>query len=145
MFIVLMSFVSYRLKKQQQQKIPSSSDPSSPSSPSSCASPPSSLSWKQMTHVKLFNTVWHLAHCTQPVCVLNMRSRVSIKSWKKFLHLWKSPPQNHLGRAHCYPHGRQCTCPLRVLLAAKYPLQTNPITQLRLCYIYMAMPHVSHT
>jgi len=33
------------------------------------------------------------------------------------------------------PHGREWTRPLRVLLAAQYPLQTNPITQLRLRYV----------
>ena len=26
------------------------------------------------------------------------------------------------------PHGRECTCPLRVLLAVQCPLQTSPIT-----------------
>jgi len=36
------------------------------------------------------------------------------------------------------PHGRDWTRPLYV----HYPLQTNPITQPRVCYIIMAMPHV---
>jgi len=48
-------------------------------------------------------------------------------------------------RACRYPHDREWTCPLCVLLAAQYPLQTNPITQPQLCYIYTAMPHASYT
>jgi len=43
------------------------------------------------------------------------------------------------------PHGREWTHPLRVLLAAQYPLQTNPVTQLRVHYMYMAKPHTSYT
>jgi len=43
------------------------------------------------------------------------------------------------------PHGRNWTCPLHVLLAVQYPLQMNPITQPRVCYINTAMPHVSYT
>jgi len=39
------------------------------------------------------------------------------------------------------PHGRDWTC----LLHAQYPLQTNPITKLRVRYIYTTMSHVSYT
>jgi len=43
------------------------------------------------------------------------------------------------------PHGREWTRLLRVLLAAQYPLQINPITQPRVCYIHMSMSHMSYT
>jgi len=46
-----------------------------------------------------------------------------------------SPPQSHLGRAHCYPHGRECTHLLRVL-AVQCPLQTSPVTQPWVRYIH---------
>jgi len=39
------------------------------------------------------------------------------------------------------PHGRDWTR----LLHAQYPLQTNPITQLRVRYIYTTMPHAFYT
>jgi len=42
-------------------------------------------------------------------------------------------------------HGRKWTRPLHVLVAAQYPLQTNPITQQRVSYIHTAMPHASYT
>jgi len=41
-------------------------------------------------------------------------------------------------------HGREWTSPLHVL-AAQYSLQTNPITQPRVCYIHTTMPHASYT
>ena len=34
------------------------------------------------------------------------------------------------------PHGRECICLLRALLAAQCSLQTSPVTQLRVCYIH---------
>jgi len=43
------------------------------------------------------------------------------------------------------PQGREWNRLLCVLLATQYPLQTNPITQPWVCYIHMAMPHVSYT
>jgi len=43
------------------------------------------------------------------------------------------------------PHGREWTRLLRVLLTAQCPLQTSPITLPRVCYIYTAVPHASHS
>ena len=43
------------------------------------------------------------------------------------------------------PHCRECTRPLRVLLAAQCPLQTSLVTQPRVRYIHTAVPHSSYT
>jgi len=43
------------------------------------------------------------------------------------------------------PHGREGTRLLRVLLAAQHPLQMNPITRQRVCYIYTIVPYASYT
>jgi len=48
-------------------------------------------------------------------------------------------------RARCYPDNREWTHPLHVLLAAQYPLQTNPVTQPRVRYIHTTLPDASYT
>jgi len=52
-------------------------------------------------------------------------------------------PKVILGRVRCYRSRQRLewTHPLH----AQYPLQTNPVTQLRVRYIYTAMPHASYT
>jgi len=44
-------------------------------------------------------------------------------------------PQSHMGRARHYPHSRKCTHLLHVL-DVQCPLQTTPVTQLRVRYIH---------
>ena len=53
-----------------------------------------------------------------------------------------SPPEVIWEERIANSHGRDCTRPLHVLLAAQYQLQTNPITQPRISYIGTAMPRV---
>ena len=50
--------------------------------------------------------------------------------------------RSHLGRVCCYFHGREWAHLLRVLLTMQCPLQTSPITPLRVHYIHTAVPHL---
>jgi len=54
----------------------------------------------------------------------------------------KSSPKS-LGKSALLPLMTEWNCLLHVLLGMQYPLQTNPVTQPRICCICMAVPHAS--
>ena len=80
-----------------------------------------------------YHTVQCQSHCGRRGCVL--QRRLSHQVLPKVI--WEE--------CVATPYDKEWNRPLRVLLAAQHQLQTNLITQQRVCYIHAAMPHVSYT
>jgi len=95
------------------------------------------LSWDRNQQALVLASFFY-GYAVTHVRIASILQRVSY-SYRPLLYIMSS--QNHLGRARRYPSRQRLGSPdLYVLLAAQYPLQTNPITQPRVRYIDTAMP-----
>ena len=61
-------------------------------------------------------------------------------TFSKYISSLTSPSQSHLRKVHRYPSRQRLDSPASCATSCK----TNPITQPWVCYINMAMPHVSY-